>query len=234
MSISYRRLHKSWDSWPWAWHLNIRPICLYASKMASRCLFCMVFQVLLLLYRVQRRPVHVWMILGGPVQDFPPFFFFPGGNHLLWSLSKYKLKQTDEQQRERQFLTTHINRLIALANYCTPINHIIWLHQCQSPIIWWSSGHVESLSTCPEDCSLLLFFSRSSYVQKLHAHIIYALATNQQPNNCNRMHTPLSNHPLKKNQPIMVIQEDVAGNGGASKVGKGRWGRRGGGGGGSN
>ncbi len=62
MSTSYRRLYESEDSWPQARHLNIRPICLYASNTASRCPFFTVFQVWLLLYSVQRRPVHVWMM----------------------------------------------------------------------------------------------------------------------------------------------------------------------------
>jgi hypothetical protein len=31
-------------------------------------------------------------LIGGPVQDFPPLVFFPGGNHFLQSLSKSKQK----------------------------------------------------------------------------------------------------------------------------------------------
>jgi hypothetical protein len=64
----------------------------------------------------------------------PAICFFPGRNNSLRSLSKSKSKQTDEQQRERQFLTRHINRSTALANYRTPMNHIYQLHQCQLPL----------------------------------------------------------------------------------------------------
>ncbi len=136
-------------------------------------------------------------MLGGPVQVFLPFFFFrqePFSSKPL----QIEIKMTDKQQRERQFLIAHINRSIALANNCMPINHIIWLHQCQLPLI----HNFATVRACwitfnmPWWSRFVAFLQQEQFCQKnLHARIIYTLATNRRPNNCNRMHTPLSNHP---------------------------------------
>ncbi len=97
--------------------------------------------------------------------------FFPCGNHFLWSLSKSKYKQTDEQQRERCFLTMHINRSIALANYCMPINHNIWLHQCQLSLI----HNLATVRACwitfnmPWLLQFVVFFEAGAVMSKLLA-----------------------------------------------------------------
>ena len=61
MSMSYHHSKKLPDRAEGARVFNIRPARLYASSMAPRCPFHMIFQVQLLVYSVQRRPLHIWM-----------------------------------------------------------------------------------------------------------------------------------------------------------------------------
>ncbi len=61
MSMSYRRSKKLWDFADSTCVFNRRPACLYASSKAPRCPFRMIFRVQLLVYSVQRRPLHIWM-----------------------------------------------------------------------------------------------------------------------------------------------------------------------------
>ncbi len=72
--------------------------------------------------------------VGGPVQKFPPLFFFLAGT-LYFQALQIEIKMDRRATKKEQFLTRHINRSIALANYHTPINCIIWLHQYQLPLI---------------------------------------------------------------------------------------------------
>ncbi len=91
-------------------------------------------------------------------------------------------------KRERQFLTMHINRLFALANYRTLINCIIWLYQCHSPLI----HNLATVRACwitfnmPWRSRFVAFLQQEQFCQKnLHAH---TPATNRWPNNA---HSPL-------------------------------------------
>jgi hypothetical protein len=93
---------------------------------------------------------------------------------------------------------------------------------CHYFIIWQPSGHVESLSTCPDNCGLLLFFAAGAVLlKKVACTYNYALATGN-PKIAIERTLPSLPALKKNNQPTMVTQEDLTGSGGARELGKGR------------
>ncbi len=93
-------------------------------------------------------------------------FFFLAGTIFFEASPNHK---TDRQATKRETIsTTHINRSIALAKYCMPINHNIQLHQCQLPLI----HNLATVKACwitfnmPWQLRILAFFAAGAVMSK--------------------------------------------------------------------